>query len=174
MTNKTTENNTGIQLRGHLIDIAHYPDGRTEIIQEKDNIVVDNGLIFTASLLGGMEGVPISEMAVGEGDPAWDVAPPPEDPETTALVSEIDRKAVTTQYWDVVLEQITVVPTNVLDIRVFFLSEEANGDLREFGLIAGGDVEEVLFNYVIHGKIVKTDSYNLERILRLTVERAAS
>lgn len=174
MSNKTTVNNTGIQITGHLIDIAHYPDGTQKVIHEADNIVVDTGLIFGASILGGMEGVPISEMAVGEGDVAWDVAPPPEDPETTALVAEIDRKAVTTQYWDPVLEQITVTPTNVLDIRVFFLSSEGNGDLREFGLIAGGDVAEVLFNYVIHGKIVKTVSYNLERILRLTVERAAS
>ena len=49
-------------------------------------------------------------------------------------------------------------------------SEEANAPLREFGLV-GPDPENVLFNYVIHERISKSENFNLERIMRITVQR---
>ena len=51
-----------------LIDIAHYPDGRSEILSTSHNIVVDLGLNLAAGCLGaqvntaraaGMAGAPV-------------------------------------------------------------------------------------------------------------------
>ena len=40
----------------------------------------------------------------------------------------------------------------------------------EFGLL-GQEPGAVLFNYVIHERISKSENFNLERIMRITVQR---
>lgn len=162
---------SGIKIRGRLIDIAQYPDGAERVIQEIDNLVVDVGLCLVAGVLGGIEEYGILTMQVGEGLPGWDIELPDPEPDVTELVTPLDEKTVVRHYWDVVAEEFTLTPTNVLDVRTTFYSEEANGDLRELAL-RGGFGGEVMFNYITHEKIVKTEEYNLLRILRITVDRA--
>lgn len=167
---KETTNKSGIKIRGKLIDIAQYPDGTERKIQEVDNLVVDVGLGLLIGILGGLEDFGILTMQVGTGLPEWDIELPYPEEEDTALVTPLDEKTVVRHYWDVGEEEFSLTPTNILDVRTTFYADEANGDLRELAL-RGGTSETVMFNYIIHEKIVKTSDYNLLRILRITVDR---
>jgi len=156
-------------IEGRFIDIAHFPDGRSEVIREGHNIVTDAGLGLVVGALGNLTNG-ITHWQVGSGDPAWDTAPIEATPETTALVAPVFMKPVTVSYWDAVNNRFSPTPTDTIDVRVVFMAEEANAPLREFGLI-GPDPENILFNYVIHERISKSENFNLERIMRITVRR---
>jgi hypothetical protein len=157
-------------IEGRFMDIAHYLDGRSEIIREGHNIVTDSGLDLVVGALGNlMNG--IAQWQVGSGDPAWDTAPEEATADRTCLVAPVLMKPVTVSYWDAVNNRFSPTPTDTIDVRVVFMSEEANAPLREFGLV-GPDPENVLFNYVIHERISKSENFNLERIMRITVRRA--
>ena len=104
-------------------------------------------------------------------DPAWDTAPVEASAETTALVAPVFMKPVTVSYWDIENNRFSPTPTNAIDVRAVFMAEEANAPLREFGLI-GPDPACVLFNYVVHERISKSENFNLERIMRITARRA--
>jgi len=160
---------TGFSIQGHYIDIAHYQDGRSEIIREGHNIVTDSGLGMVVGALGNLRNG-IALWQVGTGDPAWDAAPVEALPDTSGLVAPVFMKPVTVSYWDRENGLYSPVPTDTIDVRVVFIAEEANGPLREFGLV-GSAPEHTLFNYVIHEKISKTENFNLERIMRITVQR---
>jgi hypothetical protein len=167
---KETINKSGFKLKGKLIDIAQYPNGTEKILQETNNLVVDMGLCFIIGVLGGLEDFGILTMQVGEGLPEWDIELPSPEEDDTELVSPIHEKAVVKHYWDEVEGEFTLVPTPILDVRVTFYADEANGDLRELAL-RGGTTGEVMYNYIIHEKIVKTSDFNLLRIIRITADR---
>lgn len=170
---KDKERKSGLCLKGQLTDIAHYLDGSpSEVLQVLDNLVVDTGLGLTLGALGNIESLGIRTMQVGEGLVEWDIELPPPEVGDTELVTPLDEKVVVCHYWDDVEEVFSLTPTDILDVRTTFLSEEGNGTLREFGL-RGGDSGTVLFNYVTHSKIVKTSDFNLERILKITIERTS-
>jgi len=156
-------------IEGRFIDIAHFLDGRSEIIREGHNIVTDAGLGLVVGALGNLTNG-IAQWQVGSGDPAWDTAPIEAQAETTALVAPVFMKPVTVSYWDAANNRFSPSPTDTIDVRVVFLAEEANAPLREFGLV-GPDPDNVLFNYVIHERISKSENFNLERIMRITVRR---
>jgi len=162
------------RLRGEFILTAHYvkgeKKGQREVLVEDHNIITDVGLELGIGAIGGL-GEGIKKWQFGEGLSSWDTTPPAEDPATTALVTPIAPvKAINVRYWDDVAEDFSVTPTDTLDVRAVFNADDANGDLREF-TIWGTATEDVMFNYVIHDKIVKTDVYNLECIIRFTLER---
>jgi len=156
-------------IQGQFIDIAHFPDGRSEVIREGHNIVTDAGLGLVVGALGNLTNG-ITHWRVGSGDPAWDTAPIEATADRTALVTPVFMKPVTVAYWDAVNNRFSPTPTDTIDVRVVFMAEEANAPLREFGLI-GPDPENILFNYVIHERISKSENFNLERIMRITVRR---
>jgi len=156
-------------IEGRFIDIAHFPDSRSEVIREGHNIVTDAGLGLVVGALGNLTNG-ITHWQVGSGDPAWDTAPIEATAETAALVTPVFMKPVTVSYWDAVNNRFSPTPTDTIDVRVVFMAEEANAPLREFGLI-GPDPENILFNYVIHERISKSENFNLERIMRITVRR---
>ncbi len=156
-------------IEGRFIDIAHYLNGQSEVIREGHNIVTDAGLGLVVGALGNLTNG-IAHWQVGSGDPAWDTAPIEATAETTALVTPVFMKPVTVSYWDAVNNRFSPTPTDTIDVRVVFMAEEANAPLREFGLI-GPDPENILFNYVIHERISKSENFNLERIMRITVRR---
>ena len=156
-------------LEGRFTDIAHYHDGRSELIHEGHNIVTDSGLGLVAGALGNLcNGIAFWQ--VGTGDPAWDTAPAEAMSDASGLVAPIFMKPVTVSYWDRENGVFSPEPTDTIDARVVFIAEEANGPLREFGLV-GPAPEHTLFNYVIHEKISKSENFNLERIMRITVQR---
>jgi len=156
-------------IEGRFIDIAHHLDGRSEVIREGHNIVTDAGLGLVVGALGNLTNG-IAQWQVGSGDPAWDTAPVEATAYRTALVAPVFMKPVTVSFWDAVNNRFSPSPTDTIDVRVVFMAEEANAPLREFGLV-GPDPENVLFNYVIHERISKSDNFNLERIMRITVQR---
>lgn len=158
-------------IEGRYIDIAHYLDGRSEVIREGHNIVTDSGLGLVVGALGGLT-TGIAQWWVGTGEPGWDTeGAPAATADKTALVSPLFRKSVTVSYWNRETGAFSAVPTDTIDVRAIFLAEEANGALREFGLVGPGP-EYRLFNYVTHGSIAKDEKFNLERIMRVTVRRA--
>jgi len=168
---ETTEKLT-IAIRGEWWDWAHPVDGSpAHLLQHGHNVITDLGLALAAGAIG-IIGHGIKTWQIGRGLPDWDTVPPADpDGTETALVDPIIEKDLTVRYWDTGLDAFSVDPTNVLDARIVLDASEANDDLREFG-IRGAQSGDVLFNYVIHGKIVKTDTYNLERIMRFTIDRA--
>ena len=157
-------------VEGRFIDVAHYIDGRSEIIRDGHNIVTDGGLALIVGALGNLANG-VTRWQVGVGDPAWDTAPVEASAETTALVAPVFMKPVTVSYWDIENNRFSPTPTNAIDVRAVFMAEEANAPLREFGLI-GPDPLNVLFNYVVHERISKSENFNLERIMRITARRA--
>ena len=156
-------------IEGRFIDIAHYLDGRSEVVREGHNIVTDAGLGLVVGALGNLTNG-ITFWQVGSGDPAWDTAPLEAQASVSALVAPVMMKPVTVSYWDRANSRFSPTPTDTIDVRVVFLAEEANAPLREFGLV-GPAPENVLFNYVIHERISKSENFNLERIMRITVQR---
>jgi len=160
---------TGFSIQGLFIDIAHYADGRSEILQEGHNIVTDSGLGLVTGALGNLcNGIAFWQ--VGSGDLAWDAAPIEAEAGTSSLIDPVFMKPVTVSWWDRENSVFSPVPTDTIDVRAVFLAEEANAPLREFGLV-GPEPDYVLFNYVIHEKISKSENFNLERIMRITVQR---
>jgi hypothetical protein len=169
---ETTKSCNDVKISGAWWDWVHPLDGSMPyLLQHGHNIITNMGLALAAGALG-IIGHGIKTWQVGAGDPDWDTVPPPEpDGIETTLVDPVLEKTLSVRYWDVDLDTFSAVPTNVLDARIVLNADEANGDLREFG-IRGAQSGIVLFNYVIHGKITKTDTYNLERIMRFTIGRA--
>lgn len=78
-------------------------------------------------------------IAVGEGDPAWDVATTIPQPAATAttLTAELARVVATSQYLDAI-GSVSVPPTNYLNCSGQFGIGVANGFIREVGLFAFG------------------------------------
>lgn len=160
---------TAFSIQGRFIDIAHHHDGRSEIIREGHNIVTDAGLALVVGALANLTNG-IAFWQVGSGDPAWDTNPVEAQADVAALIDPVFVKPVTVSYWDAANNRFSPTPMDTIDVRVVFMAEEANAPLREFGLV-GPDPENVLFNYVIHERISKSENFNLERIMRITVRR---
>jgi len=122
----------------------------------------------------------ISYFAVGSGDVTWDITPPTKDPEQTTLETETFRKPINTL--DMVFleedgETVSATPTNKFLVRCELDYEEANGDLREFGLFGGYAIATANtgthVNWISHSLISKTSDFKLLRDLRITVELGA-
>lgn len=161
---------------GEIFDTFIYPDGTREQIHHGFNLVVNSCSILIASLMKRQAGFSgIGFWAVGSGLAGWSNNTPPSPVAgDTRLVTEIFRKAVGTSdiaYLDVSNNE-TASPTSRIQIKVTFMENEANGDLREFGLFGGTATATVnsgqMINYKTHGLIFKTSGMKLERILRLT------
>jgi hypothetical protein len=150
------------------------------IIEERDgkNIIVNTASILIARLLkdnhepdGG-----ITYLAVGTGDPSWNLQNPPQPtPTQTALVSEIARIPFSTEdvsFIDPITGDPTVIPTNVVDYTATFSETEAVGPLVEMGLF-GGDATSIPdsgteVNYRTFPVLNKTSSMTLTIIFRIT------
>ena len=168
--------NTNFDERKHwkVTDKITYPDGRVEV-RNYVNTVVDDCSRLIASLMKGQSGYKgITYWAVGSGAGTWDNAnPPAPSVGDTKLFNETFRKAI--QPSDIVFldanDNVTELITNKLQIKVLFTEEEANGELREFGLF-GGDATSnrnsgIMINRKTHGLIYKTSGMTLERTIRI-------
>ncbi len=180
---------TAFSIEGHYIDIAHYLDGRSHVIQQGQNIVTEQGLNLVAGLIGGIDSaLPITQWVMGDGSPDWDSANPAPDPYKTISDIPVPRSvaSVKISYWNTITGTFSEVPTSTIDVRALFNADEAIGTFRQFGLVSVTDDPEIdltgpippdklgsvtLFNHVAHGPIVKSNEFNLERILRITVKR---
>lgn len=143
------------------------------------NTVVDNASRLIAALIKnhtGYKGALFWE--VGSGDVSWsDTAPPSPAKTDFKLLTPTFRKAI--QLADISFidnsNVVTATVTNRIQIKVKFLFNEANGALREFGIFGGGTDcvvgtlgSGLMINRKTHGLIFKTDTVELERLLRFS------
>ena len=168
--------NTNFDERNHwkVTDKITYPDGRVEV-RNYVNTVVDDCSRLIASLMKGQAGYKgVTYWAVGSGANTWDNANPPAPAVgDNKLFNETFRKAINAS--DITFldssDNPTTSVTNKLQIKVLFTEEEANGELREFGLF-GGDATSnrnsgIMINRKTHGLIYKTSGMTLERTIRI-------
>jgi len=168
--------NTNFDERKHwkVTDKITYPDGRVEV-RNYVNTVVDDCSRLIASLMKGQNGYKgITYWAVGSGAGTWDNANPPAPAVgDTKLFNETFRKAINAS--DITFldsnDNPTTSVTNKLQIKVTFTEEEANGELREFGLFGGNATSTknsgIMINRKTHGLIYKTSGMTLERTIRI-------
>lgn len=148
-------------------------------LQKGYNTVVDNASRLIAALIKrhtSIQGALFWE--VGSGDASWSDANPPSPAKTDfKLLNPTFRKAI--QLADIAFidgsNNVTASITNRIQITVKFLSNEANGPLREFGIFGGGTDavagtlgSGLMINRKTHGLIYKTDIVELTRVLRFT------
>ena len=144
----------------------------------------DDQTLITARLFSGTSiGMPLSYLAVGSGEPNWDITAPVLDPTDTSLLNETFRVPIASSsilFVDPVSEVESPTPTRAIRITVQ-LGLDITGDLREMALY-GGDASSVLgsglmFNWIVTPLLNKTSSQLLTRriVLKwLTDEEATS
>jgi hypothetical protein len=91
----------------------------------------------------------IMTLAVGTGDPLWDLQNPPAETSTqTDLVSEFIRKTFSSiTYVDPISGNPSAIRTNIVDFTTTFLEAEAVGPLVEMGLFGGNGAELTEYPY---------------------------
>ena len=183
------EENVGssIKVSGRWFDILRYADGRVVegahgSIEWPSNQIQN---VFANLLAGLCQGhvdaidgpyLRIGFMAIGHGLVGWDSAPPTLNPNNTTLEDEYFRKVIASPADIYFIDPVTNLPTgNVpspkIEIAVTLGFAEAIGTMREFGLFGGLatialDSGEIV-NWIFHDKIVKDNSFELERRVRL-------
>lgn len=162
-------------LHWEIQDTLYNKDGSVANRYHHVNTVVDSCSKLIACLMKGQAGqTGIKYWAVGKGDKNWNNDTPPSPTVTDVnLLSETYRKAINPK--DIVFlddnNNPTETITNKLQITITFLENEANGELREFGLFGGNATGSVnsgfMINRKIHPLIYKTSGMKLERIIRI-------
>jgi hypothetical protein len=173
--------NLRLHLQGHWQDTFVYLDGRVVHGPWRANQIQDGGPALVQGLLArraetepGFTGV--SYMAVGEGEVGWDLTAPTMLRSQETLTSEIARTAIPLSGIAFV-DPDTFVPvggvTRVAEYSATFGPDEANGDLREFGLFGGvadGDPDSgTMLNWITHPVFAKTSDFSLIRRVRITI-----
>lgn len=117
----------------------------------------------------------IGFMGIGSGAAGWDSVPPTQLYSQTILTAEYFRKAIS-QVSIVFIDPITNistggVPSSKIELTVLLASGEANGTLREFGLFGGTATVSLdsgeMVNWVVHSRIDKDSSIEIERKVRI-------
>lgn len=170
-----------IHLKGAWQDTLVYRDGRVERRPWVPNQIQNTGPVLVQGLLArreeseaGFTGV--AYMAVGEGEVGWDLVAPTMSRDQETLTAEIARSAVPLSGITYV-DPDTLAPvggvSRVAEYSVTFGPEEANGDLREFGLFGGlatGDADTgLMLNWIVHPVFAKTSDFSLIRRVRITI-----
>lgn len=162
-------------LHWEITDTLYDLDGKVIKKLHHVNTVVDSCSKLIACLMKGQAGqAGIKYWAVGTGDSSWNNdAPPSPTVSDTKLLSETFRKAINPS--DITFlddgNKPTSSITNKLQITTTFQENEANGELREFGLFGGNATGTAntgfMVNRKIHPLIYKTSGMRLERIIRI-------
>lgn len=164
-----------IHMTGEIIDRI-YRDG--EFVEERvgHNLVVNTFLSLVMCLLKKKAGYSgIQYWAVGSGSPSWDEDIPSPDISATRLTNEIARVPISTDEMQFLDSDYNVVstPTNILQIKHLFTTDECNGVWREFGIFGGNATSAVnsgiLINKRHHAILTKTSDMTVERTMRFTL-----
>jgi len=117
----------------------------------------------------------IGFMGIGSGLVGWDATPPAQPYATATLTTEYFRKTIP-QVDIVFIDKTTNIPTggtvsSKIEITVTLASADANGTMREFGLFGGTATSALdsgeMINWIIHSRIVKDVSLEIQRKVRL-------
>jgi hypothetical protein len=160
--------------------IRVYDSKTKNLIEERHgcNVIVDSCSILIARLLKNnsepTQG--ISYLAVGTGNPSWDVQnPPAPTTEQTSLVSELSRQTFDiTNFIDPGSGDVVNYATNIVDYTATFSETQAVGAIDEMGLIGGdaGDIpdqsSDTLINYRTFPVINKSNSMIMAITFRIT------
>jgi len=159
-----------------FVTIRAFENGKEVYSWGRPNVIVNTASILVARLLkdsteptGG-----ITFLAVGTGDPSWDLQDPPA-PTTNQvqLESELLRIPVTSStYINPEDGTESVDPTNIVDYAFNFQESDAVGALVEMGLYGGdasvGKDTGTLVNYRTFPVLNKTNSMAFTIIIRIT------
>ncbi|MFZ1985107.1 MAG: hypothetical protein WAU91_11880 [Desulfatitalea sp.] len=164
-------------MKGEYLDCIQSGTGRAPLAAGwSANTIVEGAWPLVAGLLkndAAMAG--ILYWAVGAGDPAWDGAAQPPNPDATRLHQEMARQAVPPAAIVYLNADGTpsADPTACIEISIVFAWPEAH-QLREFGLFGGQATATAdsgrLINYVIHPRIDLAAGANLARRVRFTLK----
>lgn len=125
--------------KGEIFMKMEHKDGSVETRYMK-NVIVDDASLLMAQLMSGLPAVApgISVLAVGTGDPGWDLQNPPiATASQHLLVNEIERKTFLSVTYIDGVGSPTVTRTNIVDFETKYLDTEAVGALVEMGLFGG-------------------------------------
>lgn len=157
-----------------VIDTITHPDGKVEK-REYFNTVVNDCSKLLACLMKGHGGYSgIKYWAVGSGSSSWNNnSLPNPNVADTKLLAETYRKAISPS--DITFLDSSDRPTsditNKLQVSITFRENEANGELREFGLYGGNATTNkdsgLMINRKIHPIIFKTSGMIVERVIRI-------
>lgn len=173
---KTPQVNEKYDLERHwqVIDTITHLDGRVEK-REYFNTVVNDCSKLIACLMKGQGGYTgVKYWAVGSGSSSWNNASlPSPNVADTKLLTETFRKEILPANITFLddSDKPTENVTNKIQISITFTENEANGELREFGLYGGNATTTkdsgLLINRKIHPLIYKTSGMVVERVIRI-------
>ena len=159
-----------------VIDIITDVTTGKQEVRRYFNTVVNTCSNLIACLMKSQSGFGgIQYWAVGSGNPNMSNTNP-DTPSVNDIKLQVEtfRKAIKAS--DIVFldsnNAVTDSITNKIQISVTFLENEANGELREFGLFGGTATSAkdsgIMINRKIHPLIYKTSGMRLDRIIRIT------
>lgn len=155
---------------------THEMPWRTNQVQDAGLKIVVSQLIGAPSMGSGSFAnvLPLRYMAVGSGDPTWDAVSPStvsKDTAATTLLNETHRFALSAD--DFAFLDSSGIDLNPQALSARFMaritlgSNDANGDLREFGLVGASATASLntglLFNWINHPLIQKDSSLVITR-----------
>lgn len=155
---------------------SHEMPWRTNQVQDSGLKIVVSQLIGAPSMTSGSFSnvLPLRYMAVGSGDPTWDAVSPSavsKDTAATTLLNETHRFALSA-------DDFAFLDSSGIDLdpqalsarfmaRITLGANDANGDLREFGLVGASATSSLntglLFNWINHPLIQKDSSLVITR-----------
>lgn len=164
-----------VYMTGQHIDLI-YKNGKLVDKIEGHNLVVKSFLNLVMCLLKQQNGYKgIQYWAVGSGASSWDSNMPTPDLEATRLTAEIGRMPIAAgdvSFLDADYNKIST-PSNILEVKHIFGTNECNGVWREFGIFGGNATASsnsgIMINKRHHAVLTKTEEMTVERIMRFTL-----
>lgn len=164
-----------VHMVGEITDRI-YKDG--VLIEERvgHNLIVNSFLKLAMALLKGQSGFSgIGYWAVGSGTSSWDANLPDPEINATVLTAEIGRVKI--QPSEITFldanYNVSANPTNILQIKHIFGTNDCNGVWREFGIFGGQASATantgLMINKKHHKIITKTSDMTIERTMRFTL-----
>ena len=163
----------GLKMKGECVDRI-FKNG--VLIEERvgHNLVVTSFLNLITYMLKNSSGG-IGYWAVGSGVSSWDSNMPDPVSSATSLTNEIGRAAISPN--DIVFLNVSGVstesPTNILQVKHTFGTNECNGTWREFGIFGGNATATadsgIMMNKRHHAVLTKTSDMTVERVINFTL-----
>nr|DAT58992.1 MAG TPA: tail-collar fiber protein [Caudoviricetes sp.] len=166
---------TGVSMTGEITDYI-YKNGVLVDTIKSHNLVVNSFLNLVMCLLKNQSGhLGIQYWAVGSGNTAWDTAEVQPTSGETRLTVEIGRVPILPSEITFLNSSFNEVstPTNIIQVKHTFGTNDCNGAWREFGIFGGNATTSansgILINKKHHKLINKTSEMTVERVMRFTL-----
>lgn len=125
---------------GRIFGRMEHADGSVDLFDFQNKVTAMAGIVLARLVKDNREAdlYGAQYLALGQGDSGWDPQNPP-DPsgEETRLESEVIRKEFSSREFIDIDGNVSVAPTNTIDLTAIFGSGEAVAPLMEMGIIGG-------------------------------------